>query len=402
MKGLDLGRPDVVFGLVWAGTTWLARADFYFMGFDWSWSIAGLVAFNIVSCFVIYRTLERAGAGGFQASGAPPDHEQAASLHLINLLLFLVWSAVFLFIVARSGGVPMWWRMRHLEKSYVDFGVATVSGFANMLRSLVFSLSILLVLHHRNRTAGLVAAILALTSLLEMARANTTYLLLCGLAVYLVRHRIRVKAFVALVFVGVVFVLAFGWAERYRSPGGSGGEAILQYQSVLNRLPYGVTTVYLYLTTPVSNLFYAEAHGIEPLWFPYYTTQLIVPTIVRDRLYTARQYPIALRRASYNATTFYSPFVADFGVMAAGLLVCVIQFVVSYVHLRGTRGDIFFQLMYAPLFAALVLSFFFNYFLTPGVLLFPLLVLAVRRSLTARLMPRRPAQGRAAAPTVTE
>jgi oligosaccharide repeat unit polymerase len=378
VKGLDLGRPDVVFAIIWGSTTWLAYEDLYFMGFDRSRPIALLIGLNILSFFVIYQIIQRAWFADPPASDSQLDTAQVARLHRINLTIFAAWFVLFLFIVFRSGGLPIWWRVQHLQKSYVDFGVATLSGFANMIRCFVFSLSILLVLEYRNRIAALVAGALLFTSLLEMARANTTYLLLCGVAVYVVRRRIRIKALAALVLVGVLFVLAFGWAERYRSPGGSGGEAILQYQSVLNKLPYGVTSVYLYLSTPVSNLFYAEAHGIEPLRFPYFSTQLIVPTIVRDKLYTAHKYPIALRRESYNATTFYSPFVADFGVPAAWFLVCLIQAIVSYVHIKAGRGDFFYQLVYAPLFAALVLSFFFNYFLTLGVVLLPLVVLLVR------------------------
>ncbi len=375
-RGFDLGRPDALFLLIWAGTTWLAYQDLYLMTFDRSTPITLLIGFNVVSFFVIYASMWRS----FRSTPPTPpfDDEQSAALQRLALWLLVGWTVLFVVIVIRSGGIPLWWRIRHQPKSYVDFGVATLSGFANMLRSLILALCVLLAGRQRNPTALVIAALLIVSSVLEMARANTTYLLLCGLGVYLMRRRVSAKAIAALALAAVLFVLAFGWTEKNRSPGGSGGEAILKYPSILNGLPYGVTSVYLYLTTPVSNLYYAEARGIKPLWFPYFSTQLIVPTVVRDRIYVAHRYPIALRRDSYNATTFYSPFVADFGVAAAGLLVCLIQLAVSYVHVRGRRGDEFFQVIYGPLFAALVLSFFFNYFLTLGVLLFAPAALAVR------------------------
>lgn len=376
MKSLDLGRPDVIFLLIWAGTTWLAFLDLYYMTFDRSVPITLLIAFNILSFFVIYAWAERrTGAPALAPASLP---ESFATMERWNLYLCAGWLALFAWILFRSGGLPAWWRFRHIDRSYVDFGVATVSGFANLLRSFLLCLSVLLWLRHRSRTALAVASIVVASSLLEMARANVVYLLLCGLGVYLVHRRAGARSLALMAGMAVASMLAFGLAEEYRSPGGSGGEKILEYPSILNRLPYGVTSVYLYLTTPVSNLYYAEARGIQPLYAPYYSLELVLPTVIRGRLYTARDYPIAVRRVSHNATTFYAPLIADFGIVVAGLLVCLLQYVISHVHVRARRGDPYYQLVYGPLFAALALSFFFNYFLTLGVLLFPVVARLIR------------------------
>src|SRR5205085_607664 len=147
------------------------------------------------------------------------------------------------------------------------------------LRSGIFCLAIVLGLNGRRTLALALGATLVATSMLEMARANTIYLMLCGLGVFLASRRVGGKAIAALGAAAVGGVLLFGVVEHYRSPGGSGGEKILQYQSVLNRLPYGVTSVYLYVTTPVSNLYYAAARGIHPVHAPYFSLQLLVPTV---------------------------------------------------------------------------------------------------------------------------
>jgi oligosaccharide repeat unit polymerase len=374
MRGLDLGRPDLMFLVVWAGTTWLAYEDLYYMTFDRSVPITLLIGCNIISFFVLYAI---AAAIAPRTDTDRPDSYNRAALHRWNRRLFAGWIVLFACIVIQSGGIPAWWRFRNMDKSYVDFGVSTVSGFANMLRSFIFCLSVLLWLRQRNRGDAVIGMFVLASSVVEMARANTTYLLLCGMGVYLVNRRVRLKSFAVLAGLGVLFVLAFGLAEQYRTPGGSGGEKILDYPSTLNKYPYGVTSVYLYLTTPVSNLYYAQAHGIQPLYKPYFSLQLLVPTVIRERIYSPHEYPIALRRASHNATTFYAPLIADFGVLAAGFLVCLIQFGVAYVHVRAVRGNLFYQLSYGPLFAALALSFFFNYFLTLGVLLFPVLAFGI-------------------------
>lgn len=383
MDALDLSRPDIVFALVWVVTALLARADLYYMGFYSSVAVTSLIAANVLSFVVVYRVV-RLTRSALTRRHIDLTEAQLSTLCRINSLLFLMWLAMFVFIVFRSHGIPIWWRIAHIKKSYVDFGVPTLSGFANMMRSIILCLSILMWLRRRDRTAVAIIVALLICSVAEMARANTIYLLLCGLAVLFVRKRVGAKTLGLLTVIAVVCVLLFGVAERYRTPGGSGGEKYLTYPSVLNKLPYGFTDVYLYLSTPISNLYYAEVHGVKPRHYPYYSLELMLPTIVRERVYRAHDYPIALRVESFNATTFYSPFIADFGLVIAGLLVGAIEVMVSYVHIRAHSGDMFYQLAYAPLYAALALSFFYNYFLTLGVVLFLFMVVLLRAALIDR------------------
>jgi oligosaccharide repeat unit polymerase len=375
---MNLSRPDGVFLVVWAGTSLLAYADLYHMGFDPSARITALIVANILSGFVAYALASRVSASSGRDQHAPLSERQIALLQRIHLSLFAIWCGLFAYITYRSRGLPIGWRLAHADKSYVDYGVPTLSGFANMLRTFLLCLSVLLFARSRTRSAMIIAAVLLLCSAFEMARGNTTCLLLSGLAVFLVRRRITARSLAIMTVIAVAFVIGFGVAEQYRSPHGSGNEVIMRRPSILNRLPYGVTSVYLYLSTPVSNLYSADTRGIVPLGHPYYSLQLVVPTILRDTLYPPRDYPITLREAKYNATTFYAPFIADFGIPAAGLIVFLIQVIVSYVYIKAARGDVFSQLIYGPLFASLVLSFFFNYFLTLGVLLFPVLAWFVR------------------------
>ncbi|MFQ6757716.1 MAG: oligosaccharide repeat unit polymerase [Deltaproteobacteria bacterium] len=381
MKEINLSRPDIFFACVWLSVTILAYADLYYMGFDESVFVTSLITVNIASFFVAYKFVNY-GMDKFPSLAQQRDvhlsQSQIDKLSLANFFLFLLWCFLFSFVVYKSGGVPILWRMAHINKSYTDFGVPTLSGFANMIRAFIFCLSIVLWLKVKEKRALVIAVILLTTSLLEFARANTIYLVLHGVAIILLLRPLRIKHIAAIAVVIPILVILFGIVEQIRTPNGSGGEAIQKYTSVLNKLPYGFTTTYLYLTTPVSNLYYAVNKGIVPNNFPYYTLQTVLPTILRDQIHVPNRYPIALRRESHNATTFYSPFIADYGIMVAGFLVFVIQFFVSWVHLQAMRGDIFYSLIYSPLFASIALSFFYNYFITLGVLLFPVITFGVR------------------------
>lgn len=383
MKQLDLSRPDVLFGLLWLSTTALAYADLYYMGFDSSVAISSLIISNILSFFGVYILVSRFfGKENNKINGEFVNDVDLLKLTKVSYVLSAVWVVLFFFIIYKSQGLPILWSLNHLNKTYIDYGVPTLSGFANALRVLIFCLSILIYIKNKNKTILILTVLMMFSSLTELARANTIYLALCGLAVYLLNIKVRLSARLFL-FSGVaitLIVILFGLVEKIRSPEGSGGEKILQYESVLNKLPYGVTNVYLYVTTPVSNLYFAEAHGIQPLYYPYYSLQAFVPTVIRNKLFAEQEYPIKLRRASHNATTFYSPFVADFGILTAGILVFIIQLIVSFVHVRARQGRWDYQLIYAPLFTSVALSFFYNYFISLSVLIFPLFVYFVKKA----------------------
>ena len=380
MKKFDLSRPDIIFAIIWISTTALAYADLYHMHFDSSTAVSALILSNIASFFIAYRMVKKYLFLPQKESVVAKVNINWEKLKKLTYVILAIWFCIYIFIVYQSQGFPILWRLYHIDKSYIDFGVPTLSGFANMLRMLVFCLFIIIYLRTKNKKILLLAIFIFISSFMEMARGNTIYILLCGLGVFFVIQQLRLKHISILLLGAVVFVLVFGVAERLRNQGVDGEEErlMLQYESILNKLPYGVTSTYLYLTTPVSNLYFAESHGLEPLGYPYFSFQVVVPTIVRDKIFQAKEYPIKLRRESHNATTFYSPFVADFGLLITGILVFVIQLLVSYVHIRAKRGDLYYQLIYAPLFTSVALSFFYNYFISLSVLSVPLVVFLIR------------------------
>lgn len=378
MKKFDLSRPDIIFAIIWISTTALAYADLYHMNFDSSTAVSALILSNIASFFIAYRMVKKYLFLPQKESVVAKVNINWEKLKKFSYVILAIWFCIYIFIVYQSQGLPILWKLYHIDKSYVDFGVPTLSGFANMLRSLIFCLFIIIYLRTKNKKILLLAIFIFISSFMETARGNTIYILLCGLGVFFVIQQLRLKHISILLLSAVVFVLVFGVAERLRSQGDDGGMQLQQYESILNKLPYGVSSTYLYLTTPVSNLYFAESHGLEPLGYPYFSFQVMVPTIVRDKIFQAKEYPIKLRWESYNATTFYSPFVADFGLLIAGILVFVIQLLVSYVHIRAKRGDLYYQLIYAPLFTSVALSFFYNYFISLSVLSVPLVVFLIR------------------------
>jgi len=101
---------------------------------------------------------------------------------------------------------------------------------------------------------------------------------------------------------------------------------------------------------------------VDPPYLPYHSIQAFFPSFIRAKIFTAAIHPLPLVRKEFTATSFYGPFLADFGIYASAAIVIALQAAVSYCYLKGKTNRPFFKLAYATLFAALCLSFFYNYF----------------------------------------
>jgi hypothetical protein len=430
----DFSRPDGLFALIWITALSLAFFDLYFTGFDFSLSITLLIFFNILSFILVYRLLSKKisiikKCPHFELN--PLQHKQ---LTKANHYLLTVWVFMFLINIYFSDGLPLIWRLMGLNRSYVEFGLPTLTGFTNLLRCFILSLSIWLFVKYRHKKNALIVVLMIISSIFELSRGNTIYLLLFGIAVILLLKKINLSLIGILLASSICFICLFGLVEHYRYPASSrpiplesivdkvnlleeenatrsnsipqrefnkSPEMLLREKirrteelrilsrkeeirsnwnsSFLRKLPMGFTSVYIYISTPLNNLYFAKVKGIIPLGYPYYTLQLLVPSIIRIKYFRDEpKYPIVLRSNAYNATTFYSPLIADFGVPLAALLVVVIQIIVCFVHLKAKQGDFYSQLSYTPLFMSICLSFFFNYFFSLGVLLFPVLVYGLK------------------------
>ncbi|QKM61912.1 hypothetical protein DCO16_01725 [Polynucleobacter antarcticus] len=360
---LEILRPDYVFALLWTTVFGLAYADLYWMGFDYSLRLNMLIGSNIAGFFIIYNLCNR------KIINNPHREINVDYLFMVTKFLFFIWSILFIINIYFSNGIPFIWSILKVNKSYVDFGVPTLSGFANMLRILTLCIICYQIIKKQNSKIALLylfSAILIGSSLLELARGNTIFLLFSILGFIFVGKFFNRKFFIYGSILIALFSIIFGYVEKLRSPQGSGGEAIMQYQSVLNRLPYGFTSTYLYVTTPISNLYYSDTHPkIEPLGFPYHSAIALVPTIVREKIFH-KEYgsSIKLRRESHNATSFYAPLLDDFNFYITFLIVSFMQFSLAFTYIKARNGSFFYRLVYGPLFASLLLSIFYNYFLT--------------------------------------
>lgn len=373
---LDLSRPDIVFALTWGTTLALFQIDSgseYFGG-ELRFDLGFFVVSHILSFCIFYRLLDRRAPPAETSPSFSP--EDLDSLESFNRKCIHAWMAGYAVSIVASGGIPVLWVLSGDERTYRDFGVPTLSGLLNMIRAFLFASGIFLYLQRHRARDLLLPAVGLLSSLAETSRGNLTVMLLHGVGIYVFLRRISLRSLLTLSLLATAFVLVFGFIADFREGGRETdlSDFIADDRHIFHVLPKGAFWGYVYAVSPLTNLNYAIGQGIEPSYYPNFSAQGLLPTIVRSLVFPEAVYPVELVNESFNATTFYSPLIADFGLPIAWIVVALIQLVVCHCHVQARRGSLRHTLIYPVLYMCILNTGFYMFFFSMVTVLYPSLV----------------------------
>lgn len=380
---VDLSRPDYIYAAIWGVVYSLSYFVESNSKYDFSPEISALVLGNIISFFVVYKLVGFFLNGSKETDGLNFQAHDFIRLKDFTKLLLKIWIPLYLLNVVVSDGLPAYWVIIGDPRTYVDYGIPTMSGFLNMIRAFMFSVSIMLFLKSKNKKELYLPVIFIATSILEVSRGGLTVLLLHGVGMYVLCKKNSIGTLFLMLVGLVLFILIFGWLADFRG-GHVSIEDIAGNDSIFVSLPTGFFWVYTYITTPINNVNYAYSMGIEPLYYPYFSIMSLLPTVIRGLVFPDTGYPIALAVDAFNATSFYSPLLADFGLIGAGLVVVLLQIVVSYVHLKAANGCLFHFLLYPVLYMCILLSTFYMFFFSMVTIMYPFVAYACTKYNLAR------------------
>ena len=130
----------------------------------------------------------------------------------------------------------------------------------------------------------------------------------------------------------------------------------------------------LYVVAPIINIDLNVV--VSPLlkFEPYYSLQGLLPTVLRQEFFSGEKDYGLLINEGHNVSSFYIPFIRDFGIIGAFIIITFIQFIVCYVFVKARRGSLFHFFIWPPIFMSVFLSFFALFFTSLVVLLYPVLV----------------------------
>lgn len=297
-------------------------------------------------------------------------------------IIFYFWIFVYLVNIVGSGGIPLLWILQGDPRTYVDFGLPTLGGLGNLMRAYVLT-SCYLIYFHSNLTLKarrryLYIAILLLISafLLETGRGNGIVLLLHPIGLHSLLHEFKIKSLIKIFISIFIFIIGLGLIQVIRYS--DGFDKLVMYaenSGFKNAASFDLLLIptVMYISIPVINtdlnFQVAEFFKFEP----YYSLQGILPTIIRDAIFERGDYGELVNEAN-NVSSYYIPFIRDFGQLGAFFVVSLILLVVAYCYNKARRGNVYYVLSYPPLFMSLVLSFFSLFFTSLVVLFYPFFV----------------------------
>lgn len=359
---INFSRPDFIFSLVWLTTMVLNFSFQTIYTVPANIKVTLLIFSNIIGSIAIYYFFNTKVYRMAKSQITPVNVVQLNQLKKWTYIIVSIWFVGFAINIAFSKGVPLYWKLIGDSRTYTEFGVPSFSGLLNAIR-LFSSVSLMIILIHRFKIIdAFLLVVLLVSSLLELSRGNFTFLLLTVLGVIFLYKRFNWKM-ILLFLLGILgFLVFFGYLGNIR---GSSGEinSILSENSIFKNIPNIFIWGFTYITSPLNNLNYA-AEWINPTFWPRYTTIGLVPTVVRESLFGVLTYPIHIADASLNATTFYSPLIADFGFGFTFIIVTLIQIYMTIIYLKAKSGKLMAALMYPILLSSIMLSVFYMYLFT--------------------------------------
>lgn len=373
-RGSRLAHPVIVFGAVWTTT-------FALYGLHLSYQlIYGAGQFLYVYCEIIGSFLAgylyiTALLFGLARGDRPASGTSSFELHTLTpqaadlvwrrtKMLLAVWALMTCVEVAVSGGLPIVWLLTGNTKTYQDFGIKSVHGFLLSMLLACAMVSFYLYLETQKKRYLNVPLLSLLWFIISITRGFFVALVLQMIFLYLCVHRLRAKQIVKLTAAIVALVILFGLVGDVRS----GGDALIRAvaeptQRFPTWLPSGFLWVYIYVATPLNNLFNTIQMSPSVSGFSIAaTTSHLFPSFIRKVFFSATTLSNGdLVNSSLNVSTgFVSPYL-DMGLIGVGLFGVIFG---SFAGLFWTRRRYRYYLLgYAFLAQTLVLSIFYDFFL---------------------------------------
>ncbi len=272
-------QPSLLFVGIWFGVSLLYGlhlSAILLFGMGPVWHIYAIVAIPFGLASLAFVKLP------YRASH-PVDSQRAWNR---ILALFGFWSAVTIFEIIYSQGVPLLWLLQHSPKNYTDFGLATLHGFDDSLLAALALAGLLLYLASGKYRYLTLHAFALFWSAVIINRDLIVVIAIESAVLVLAAARPKLRHWVTLFAATLGGIWLFGAIGDFRT----GHQAFIALASPSASypgwLPSGFLWGYIYLTASLNNLL-LNVYAFHPLgsWFFPNTFALILPSVIRAAVY---------------------------------------------------------------------------------------------------------------------
>lgn len=192
--------------------------------------------------------------------------------------------------------------------------------------------------------------------------------------IHLLTTNIDAKKLLKIVLLIIIVFSMFGYLGDIRS----GREHMIYLSQPTfdypNYLPSFFIWIYIYIVSPINNINHNIVE-IVPLYFPFNTIVSLFPSFLREPLVTffgVENYNIKLVTEAFNVSSFYEPFLLDFGYILQAPVLLILS-ASSMLVMHRAQNKIMYVFILAVLLHSITLSVFAN-FLTHIVFVFQMAI----------------------------
>ncbi|CAH8222936.1 O-antigen polymerase [Vibrio aestuarianus] len=258
--------------------------------------------------------------------------------------------------------------------NYVEFGI---SGLHGLLNAIFLFLSCFYFVKYKAEGKNKYLFILMLLFVWPVLLTTRQLMLSYCIQLFFI-HLLTTKINLKKIFKIAVFVLAIFSIFGYLGDVRSGREHMISLSRPTfdypEYLPSFFIWIYIYIVSPLNNINH-NITEITPLYFPFNTIISLFPSVVRELLVSFFQvdnYNIKLVTEAFNVSSFYEPFLLDFGYILQAPALLVISSI-SILAMHRANNKIMYVFILSIILHGITLSVFTN-FLTHIVFVFQMML----------------------------
>jgi oligosaccharide repeat unit polymerase len=293
----------------------------------------------------------------------PTEPEILITYNLANKCFFLFLILTVIDFVY-SGGMPLLWLFTGSDKNYFNLGIPSIKGLQYTMYLFSFTLFSYILKFKKFSSWKLKIGTLILLPFIMLARGLIIYTIFQLFCVLMFDKKYSLRQFLNIGLFFLILILIFGFIGDIRGPYANPFAFLINdnFDNPLMTLPSGFTWIYIYITANYNNILLTIG-TFEPSYSLFNIVYNLIPGFFKQFFTIQAESPL-ITDASLNVASFYAGYVTSFGVIGAIIGGFILQIVSTFCYFKALTFNIGHMLAYAIMFTCLILSVFFDAFLT--------------------------------------
>jgi len=335
-----------------------------------------IIIVNLITSLLLFVCLLPV-KGKKQTNGTEPTQGQLVIAYKMANRCFYVFLVLTFIDFLYSGGAPLIWLFTGSDKTYANLGIPSIRGLQYTMYLFSLTIFFYILKYYKFNKWKLKIGIMVLLPFIMLARGLMIYGIFQVFCIAMFGRKIKLKQFRNIAICIVILIMIFGVIGDIRGANANplGFLVNENIDNPLLKLPSGFTWIYIYITANFNNILLTIG-TFKPSYSFFNVFYNLIPGFLKQLFIKTDDLASPLiTDASLNVASFYAGYVTSFGIIGAILGGVILQFFSTYYYYKSLSYNIGYLVAYSIMFTCIILSVFFDAFLTVST--FCQLILAV-------------------------